>query len=172
MAQVKCPNCARQFVRRIAPFGVGEILLGVIYVYPFRCQLCGFRFRMPQFGVRYVRVEEDQREYERMAQGFPLTFQANNLNGTGSANNISMGGCSFESSIPLASGAILQMGLQVTDEVAPVMVDAAVVRYARGSSVGVEFLQWQQNERERLQLFVRGLLIGSRNEGVTFRKAV
>jgi len=101
-----------------------------------------------------------------------LTFQANNLSGTGSANNISMGGCSFETGIPLASGAILQMGLQVTDEVAPVIVDAAVVRYARGSSVGVEFLQWQQNERERLQLFVRGLLIGSRNEGVTFRKAV
>ena len=163
MTQVKCPNCARQFVRRIAPFGLGEMLLGIIYIYPFRCQLCSFRFRMPQFGVRYVRVEEDHREYDRMALKFPLTFQANQLSGVGTANNISMGGCSFETSVALTSGTILQMGLQVTHEVTPVLVDAAIVRHVGGASVGVEFLQWQQHERERLQLFVRGLLIGSRN---------
>ena len=39
--------------------GALETLLGIIYVYPFKCQLCGFRFRMPQWGVRYVRVPED-----------------------------------------------------------------------------------------------------------------
>jgi hypothetical protein len=40
------------------------------------------------------------------------------------------------------------------------VVDAAAVRYARERSVGVEFLQWQERERDRLQLYVRGLLIG------------
>lgn len=164
MAQVKCPNCARQFVRRIAPFGVGEMLLGIVYVYPFRCQLCSFRFRLPQVGVRYVRVAEDHREYERMTSSFPITFTANNLSGVGSVTNISMGGCSFTTNVSLARGMILQVGLQVSAEVSPVLVDAAVVRYVRGSTVGVEFLQWQHQERERLQLFVRGLLIGSRDE--------
>ena len=165
MAQMKCPNCARQFVRRIAPYGVGEMLLGIVYVYPFRCQLCGFRFRLPQVGVRYVRVAEDHREYERMASSFPMIFAANNLSGAGSVTNISMGGCSFTTDVALPSGTILQVGLQVTEAVSPVLLDAAVVRYVRGSTVGVEFLQWQHQERERLQLFVRGLLIGSRDGG-------
>jgi hypothetical protein len=30
----------------------------------------------------------------------------------------------------------------------------------RAEIAGIEFLLWQQSERERLQLFVRGLLIG------------
>jgi hypothetical protein len=55
---------------------------------------------------------------------------------------------------------ILQLGLQIADDVPPVEVDAAMVRYVTGESVGVEFLRWREGERERLQLFVRGLLIG------------
>jgi len=42
-----------------------------------------------------------------------------------------------------------------------VMVEAAVVRYVGTGSVGVEFLRWQESERERAQLFVRGMLIGT-----------
>jgi hypothetical protein len=49
--------------------------------------------------------------------------------------------------------------LQLSDNVSPVVVDAAAVRHSQGQSVGVEFLQWQESERARLQLFVRGLLI-------------
>jgi hypothetical protein len=55
---------------------------------------------------------------------------------------------------------ILKMGLQISKDIAPVTVDAAVVRNVRSGAVGVEFLQWQKSERERLQLFIRGLLIG------------
>jgi hypothetical protein len=53
------------------------------------------------------------------------------------------------------------MGLQVSTDVPPVLVDA-VVRHARAQSVGVEFLQWPRGERERLQLLIRGLLIEHR----------
>lgn len=160
MAQLKCPKCSRQFVRRVSRSGLLESLLSLVYVYPFKCQICGFHFRMPQWGVRYVRVEEDHREYDRMSMNFPLTFQDKNLNGEGTAINVSMGGCSFSTLNQMAIGMIFQLGLQISEDVRPVQVDAAVVRYVRGQSVGVEFLQWRQNERERLQLFVRGLLIG------------
>jgi hypothetical protein len=47
------------------------------------------------------------------------------------------------------------------------VVDAAVVRSVRAGGLGVEFLQWQQSERERLQLFVRGLLIGHGTESTS-----
>jgi len=160
MAQLKCPKCSRQFVRRVSRSGLVESLLSLVYVYPFKCQICGFHFRMPQWGVRYVRVEEDHREYDRMSMNFPLTFQDKILNGKGTAINVSMGGCSFSTLNQIAIGMIFQLGLQISEDVLPVEVDAAVVRYVRGQSVGVEFLQWRQNERERLQLFVRGLLIG------------
>jgi hypothetical protein len=50
--------------------------------------------------------------------------------------------------------------LQISSEVPPVIVDAAIVRNVRSGSVGVEFIQWQHRERERLQLFIRGHLIG------------
>ena len=40
------------------------------------------------------------------------------------------------------------------------IIDAAMARNMRAGTVGVEFMLWQQSERERLQLFVRGLLIG------------
>ena len=160
MTQPKCPNCSRQFVRRVAMVGTAEMLLGFLYVYPFKCQICGFRFRMPQWGVRYVRVPEDKRDYDRMPASFPVTFHTNNISGQGAATNISMGGCSFTTSTPLATGMVLRMQLQVSDDLPAVIVDAAAVRYAHERTVGVEFLQWQESERDRLQLFVRGLLIG------------
>lgn len=159
MTQPQCPNCFRQFVRRVAIVGAWDTLLGLLYIYPFKCQICGFRFRMPQWGVRYVKVPEDLREYDRMATNFSLTFEGQNRKGQGRATNLSMGGCNFDTTTPLSIGMILRMELQIARDVAPVIVDAAAVRYARDRSVGVEFLQWQEKERERLQLYVRGLLI-------------
>src|SRR5574341_862952 len=159
MAQVKCPNCSRQFVRRVAAVRSAERVLGLFSIYPFKCQLCGFRFRSSQWGERNVRAAEDRREYDRMPASFRLTFQAVNLSGHGAATNISMGGCSFNASTPLAGGIVLRLELQLSDNLSPVVVDAAVVRHSQEQSVGVEFLRWQESERARLQLFVRGLLI-------------
>ena len=95
MADLKCPNCARDFVRRVSRTGVVERLLSVFYVYPFKCQLCGYRFRFFQWGVRYFRVEEDRREYDRMEMSFPVTFASDEGSGDGTLVNVSMGGCSL-----------------------------------------------------------------------------
>ena len=160
MAQLKCPNCGREFVRRVARSGLLEVLLSCFYVYPFKCQLCGERFRFFQRGVRYVRLEEDRREYDRMEINFPVSFVGENVTGEGNVMNLSMGGCRFFTSSPIESGAMLRLSLQLSKEVLPVAVDAVVVRDVRAGTVGVEFIQWQQSERDRLQLFVRGLLIG------------
>jgi len=160
MTQPQCPNCSRQYVRRVSMVGAAETLLGIFYIYPFKCQLCGLRFRMLQWGVRYVRVPADHREYERMPANFSLTYVTYNLKGQGTATNLSMGGCNFYTATPLATGMVLRMELQLADDISPIVVDAAAVRYASEPSVGVEFLQWQETERDRLQLYVRGLLIG------------
>jgi hypothetical protein len=160
MAPLRCPDCARDFVRRVARTGLTEVLLSFFYIYPFKCQLCGERFRSLQWGVRYVRVDEDRREYDRIEMRFPVTFGGQGISGQGELLNVSMGGCSFHTGANLTNGMILRLGLQISNDVPLVIVDAAIVRNVRSGAVGVEFLQWQQSERERLQSFIRGLLIG------------
>lgn len=160
MAQLKCPNCGREFVRRVSRSGFLEILLSYFYIYPFKCQLCGERFRHCQRGVRYVRIEKDRREYDRMEISFPVTFFGQGIKGEGIVINVSMGGCTLRTQTKLETGAILNLSLQISKDVPGVVVDAGVVRSMRAEIAGIEFLLWQQSERERLQLFVRGLLIG------------
>jgi hypothetical protein len=160
MTPLRCPNCGRDFIRRVARSGAWEVLLSLFYVYPYKCQICGARFRSLRWGVRYIRVDEDRREYDRMEMRFPVTVSGQDISAEGVLLNISMGGCSFHTSADLSNGMILKLGLQISNDVAPVIVDAAVVRNVRSGAVGVEFLQWQQSERERLQSFIRGLLIG------------
>lgn len=168
MTNVKCPNCARDFGRRVSRSASLERFLSIFYVYPFKCQLCGYRFRSLQWGVRYVRVEEDRREYDRKPISCPVFFSADTISGQGTLVDVAMGGCSFVTSAALRIGTILEIKLQISADVQPVTVDAAVVRSAHEGGVGVEFLQWRQSERERLQLFVQSLLIG---QGVQLRTA-
>ena len=61
----QCPKCGTDFVQRIRPDGVLERLACLLFIYPFRCQLCTHRFRAflpsaavlgqkPQHLIRYV----------------------------------------------------------------------------------------------------------------------
>ena len=160
MAQLKCPNCGREFVRRVSRSGILEVLLSYFYVYPFKCQLCGERFRHREWGVRYIRVETDRREYDRVEMNFPVSFFGQDIKGEGIVINVSMGGCSVRTDAKVETGAIINLSLYISKDVPPVVIDAAMVRNARAGTIGLEFLLWQQSERERLQQFVRGLLIG------------
>lgn len=162
MASVKCPNCAREFVRRVSRVGIVEKILSLFYVYPFKCQLCGFRFRFLQRGVHYIRVEEDRRVYDRLEINCPLTFSGDDGSGEGTLIEVSIGGCSFSTDAHITGGTIFKMSLKVSSDAAPILVDAAVVRHARPQAIGMEFLQWPPGERERLQQFIRGLLIDRR----------
>jgi PilZ domain len=163
MPQLKCPSCTREFVRRVIRVGLRERVAGWFYIYPFKCQICGFRFRFLQWGVRYVRVDEDHRDYDRMTMSFPVRFRGDGFEGDGNMLNISMGGCSFTTASKLAKGAIMRLELNISNDAAPVIIEAAVLRHWHDQIAGIEFIQWRQNERERLQLFVRGLLIGRRS---------
>lgn len=160
MSQLICPKCSKDYVKRVGRQGLKEHVLSLCYVYPFRCQLCGYRFRFLQWGIRYQRVEEDRREYERLPMNFPVSFEGDDVRGVGSVVDISMSGCSLHAEAQLEEGKILQMVLQISRDLLPVAVEAAIVRTVQANRVGVEFLRFQPTERERLQLFVRGLVLG------------
>ncbi|MGE5817049.1 MAG: PilZ domain-containing protein [Deltaproteobacteria bacterium] len=158
MAEPKCPNCSKEYVARVARVGFAENLLSFFYIYPFKCQLCGCRFSALQWGVRYLRMEADRREYERLPTAFSLTFRAEDFGGGGMARDVSMNGCTFrvETRQP-KEGNVLSMQLRISKDIEPIAVEA-VVRNVRQDLVGVEFLRFQEADKERLQLFVRDLL--------------
>jgi hypothetical protein len=104
MMYLICPKCSREFVKRVPRQGFTEKLLGVFYIYPFRCQLCGYRFRFLQWGVRYQRIQEDRREYERLAINCPVSLRGENLYSEGRVVDISLGGCTAMIETQLSTG--------------------------------------------------------------------
>jgi c-di-GMP-binding flagellar brake protein YcgR len=88
---------------------------------------------------------------------FPLSFVGKNFEGTGTVSDISSNGCAFVTEGQLTEKSIVRLALQISDELQPVDIEAAVVRHVRQGHVGIEFLRVQQAERQRLQLFIRGL---------------
>jgi hypothetical protein len=161
MLQPVCPNCSRDYTRRVSRVGFKERLLSIIYVYPFRCQLCSYRFGFMQWGVRYKRVEEERREYSRMPMNFPASFSCDTLEGTGTVVEISMNGCSLQANTIIAEGSIVRMALKFSEELPPVNLEAAIVRAVRANRIGVEFLRFQDHDRELLQVFIRRFLNGN-----------
>ena len=167
MRQLRCPKCSREFVRRVPRFGLSERLAGWFYFYPFKCQICSFRFHLFQLGKRYLRVAEDAREYDRRELHFPIAFRADRCDGRGNVLNIGMGGCSFTTPAQLAKDSIIRLELQISKHAVPVIVDAAVLRHWHNQIAGVEFLRFQKNQRERLRLFVRNVKEASNFNGGT-----
>ena len=99
-----------------------------------------------------------------MERKFPITFSGEYISGEGVVLDVAMGGCTFTTRSDLAIGMTMRIDLRISAAVAPVVVDAAVVRNVRAGIAGVEFVAWQESERERLQLFVTGMLIGRGTE--------
>ncbi len=153
----KCPLCNEDYTRRVRREGLVEHLISKFYIYPFRCQLCGERFRARQRGVRYVRVDEDRREYERVAVAYDATLAAEREQYQGVVTNISLGGCAAYTDAPLFPGAILQLGLKPPGYAHAITIDAALVRTSRPNNVGMEFIRFKDDERIRLKELVRSL---------------
>jgi hypothetical protein len=143
---------------------MGERLLSVFYVYPFSCQLCGERFSFFQRGVKYVRIDEEQRMYQRSPVNLPIAFANDEVTGKGRVGDISMGGCTVQTDAQMALGAIFQLSLDIPDALSTMTIDAARVRNVQFDRVGLEFLKFQKSERERLQNLVRDLLFARRGE--------
>jgi PilZ domain len=147
LKQPICPECSTEYVTRVRREAIGERLVSLFYVYPFRCQLCGYRFSSVQWGVRYFRVYEDHREYERIPVNFPVAFTSGGVDGQGWVSDISMGGCTICSEAQLSYAQIVKISLQIPNDDLPVAVSAAVVRNMQLNRIGLEFLRLQQVER-------------------------
>jgi len=52
-----CPRCSSEHIKRVSRIGP-ERLISLFYIYPFRCEPCGHRFRLFQRGVTYTRMSQ------------------------------------------------------------------------------------------------------------------
>jgi hypothetical protein len=166
MGGLRCPKCGRHIVRRSHRLGVVERLLSAVYVYPFRCQFCGRRFRALQWGKRYVAHPAERREYERVAVRAPLAVVTDGRSVEGKITELSVEGCTATTAAPLREGATVRVEVRLLPGEPPVAVEAAVVRSVRGSTCGLNFVRLGAVEQVRLRALVAGLLRGQHDAPV------
>ena len=131
-----------------------ERILSWSYVYPFRCQVCGERFRSLRWGVHYARRSADRREYQRIAVNCPARIYLKEVEGAGQVTDLSLGGCKLYSDLPIGQDDLLTLDLDVPALDSRIRIEAALVRQVASSFAGVQFLAFADGDKERLGEFV------------------
>jgi PilZ domain len=162
MMQLICPQCSMEYVIRARRQTIAERFFGLLYIYPFLCQLCGYRFKTLDWGIRAVSIEEDSRDYQRLRRNFPFTMVCDGTTVTGWVCEIFTNGCILQAQTPMRLGQTIGLELQIPNLHDPIVIDAAVVRNTTGERSRLEFLRLRLPERRRLQSFIRNEL--SRDE--------
>jgi hypothetical protein len=165
-SQPICPKCHSDFVKRSRRAGLIDHVISSFSIYPFRCQLCSYRFHRFQKGVTYKRIYEDRRDYERLPVNLTATFTIGAVRGHGLVTDISMAGCSLDTETRLGIGDILHMQLQLPNQTNAVDVEAAILRSIYYNRASLEFLRFKSGDKERLQDFIREVISSG-----SFRKA-
>lgn len=153
-----CPNCERRFARRSHRKGFLEFLCSLIFIYPYRCQVCAHRFlATPKLAPR-----TPHREFERLRVNFPASFRSayldQTVSGEGTVTTLSIRGCSLTSQQLPLKGGLLRIQIRHAEQDAPIEADVAVIRSSSNGLLGIEFLSLQPKEEERLRRLLEHLL--------------
>ena len=139
-------------MHRVPCLSLGEQVKSLLFVSPFRCQVCGHRFLAFRMGRHYPPVSE-RRTHERVPVRLDLAFSGGRINGEGTLINISLGGCLIETRTPVKADDIFHMKLFVNDQEPPIEV-AAMVRSMGAKGVGMKFVRSAREDR-RLIAYLR-----------------
>ncbi len=122
---------------------------------PFRCQLCGRRFRT--WARR--RLSPSQRNFERVPVRYPVWFQARSSSRAGETfqgmvENLSIRGCRIRSNISFPIGTRVQLEFLPSTHTFPITVDGAVVRSRTDDLLGLRFVALLREEERRIRHIV------------------
>ena len=92
---------------------------------------------------------------QRVPMDCSVMFAGDNCVGEGRILDLSLPGCLLESPKRMTAGEYLQLRLFLPDHQAPLHVALAAVRWVEGAKLGVEFIRTSEDERRRLEQFVR-----------------
>jgi PilZ domain len=135
---------------------VWEHVVSVLYLYPFRCQLCATRFRAFQLR-RYTRHRPDRREHDRLAVRVPVTLTSGAGQAEGETADLSLHGCSVRTSGTFSPGGTVQLRLRL-GQTGDISVESAVVRTQRDGGLGLQFERMTVADRERLSRYLERFL--------------
>ena len=90
------------------------------------------------------------RKFRRVAVDYPIAFAGDGINGTGTLIDLSTGGCAVKDARPISTGTYLALTVTLPDS-APLAVEMAAVRWARGDEFGADFISLREEEEQRLR---------------------
>lgn len=98
----------------------------------------------------------EKRKHRRFPVQFRSSFSSVNIvGGEGALADLSVRGCRVESRIAVKPGTELQLKVHLPNESAPLGISVAVVRWSRGETFGVEFMDMKDEEWKRLGRFIK-----------------
>lgn len=97
------------------------------------------------------------RSCQRVPVGYPTNIQSDTCTGEGTLLDLSPTGCRMRSDIAMDQGTYLALQIAVPHQPAPLGVEVSVVRWCKDGHVGVEFLRYQQGDRERVTDLIAAL---------------
>jgi len=148
------------YVRPSHPSGAIDRFLMDMRMVPYRCQLCTHRFWVLEWGKEHSDMEFDKRrEYQRLGVSFPIFFKGEHVSGQGKVTALSIRGCSIETVTRLQHGTVVALVLHLPGVLVPIDIDSAVVKAALGNRVGLEFLDLDAGEEERLRGHIETLIV-------------
>ncbi|MGH7205313.1 MAG: PilZ domain-containing protein [Nitrospiraceae bacterium] len=100
------------------------------------------------------------RKFPRFRVQFRSTFTGHQIEGEGKAIDLSQGGCRIESDLSIPASTTLELRLYVPELDWPLRVEQAVVKWARGREVGLEFVRILPDEEKTLHRVVKDLNSG------------
>ena len=134
-----CPECSSSHTQRVTGRTWLERAGGLIYLYPFRCQVCSSRFTAFKWGIRYRRQIIEKRKHERLK----VDIEARLLRSDESCAeakifDLSEGGCGLKPSHQLEPGEVVSIEMMLGGT--EFRIESAIVRSSTLHRAGIEFL--------------------------------
>ena len=138
-------------------------MLNQLHIFQFRCQLCNTRFQARRPGNRQTSQEFDRREYRRLRTNLAASLILDPPSLDGLVSDISMGGCTLQVTTSLPRGTFVKMVLHAPGGEPDIKIDAAMISSIQPLSIGVKFLEFQPEDKQRMGQLVLELLAYQNN---------
>jgi hypothetical protein len=120
----------------------------------------------PQFpaGQESVVKEDLMKRYkERLRLNSSVTFRVGSQVGHGRVLNLTLPGCLIQSPMRVKNGDSLQLEMMLPELKLPLIVILGVVRWTKGTQIGVEFIRMDASQQLTLRVYLAHYLgIGAR----------
>ena len=150
---LSCPRCQKAGPLRSAPQSPREHCASFLFVAPFMCPSCSYRFLASHLWLDDSVHPLDRRQHLRIPVRLYLSFSGGKVRGEGMVLDLSIGGCIIKSETHVQKDDIFYLQLSLREGEHPLEV-AAMVRSVSARGIAFKFLRAAQ-ENKRLLAFVQ-----------------